>query len=549
MRRDEFLHFVFIPVVLGIIGGFSAILFRKLIAFFKFLFVNINFLHNDVFYLFTMPFIFLFSYFLINKLLINTSNITLDHIAKKISLMAGNFSIIKGLLVLFLTSLNIGFGLPVGREAPIAKLGGLLGEIFIKIIKVAKVNIPIYLAAAVSSAIAATFNAPLAGVILAIEIIVGRINTYIIIPLIVSTATATLIAREFLGDYTAFFVPHLEFSNIYFYIVPIVGVVFALLSVVVFYFFEFFRKLRVTLKDYWYKIVVFNGFLVGLLIWAVPEIRGVGYEYITALFKNGFDFYQVFIITFTKLIAIIITFGSGLFGGLMSPSIFIGAFGGYMIGDFFIHLGADPRVLALVGSVAMLAGISKAPLRSTIIIIELTHSYQLLIPSLIASSITAFIVSKYEPGGYFKRSLIQKGIDIENPNVLRFLDKMKVYSYLVYIEPLRADLSVKEAFLHFRKNNFKSMPVVDENNKLIGVLSFKDIRLKLKNKNEKIKNVLNTHPIVWRENYKSDEIVKVLGLISSEYVPYVNVSGEYEGMVNLKKLLKDLSMIDRYKII
>jgi CIC family chloride channel protein len=550
MRKDEFLHFVLIPLIIGILGGFSAVLFRWFIKYFEHLYQKMDVFHSNLSYLFTMPLVFWFSYYLISKLLINTSNVTLDNIAKKISIMAGNFSILKGFLVLFLTSFNIGFGAPVGREAPIAKLGGLLGEVFLKIVHVPKVNIPIYLGAAVSSAIAATFNAPLAGIILGIEIIIGKINTYIIIPMIVSCATATMFAREFLGDYTAFFVPHLEFREIYFYIVPILGVVFAILSIVMFYFFDFFRELRVVFRHKWNKIVLFNGFVVGVLIYVVPESMGVGYEYITALFKGDFGIHQALIIMTVKFIAVVITIGSGLFGGLMSPSIFIGSFGGYFIGGLFVHFGVDPKVLALVGSVAMLSGISRAPLRSSIIIIELTHSYQMLIPSLIVGSITAFIVAKFEPGGYFKRSLIQKGIDIENPKVVKFLKSIEFSKYYKNIQPVNYETSLAKISKLFRKYHTKYLPVVDENNILVGMVSLRDLRKHYFNRKKlKVKDIMNKKPLILHKNSGLDELIKTLGLFNASTIPYVDENGKYVSMIDLNKIYKDLALIDRYKLI
>lgn len=550
MKKEEFLHFLFIPVVIGILGGFSAILFRWLINFFETVYNKIDIFHSPYLYLFTMPLVFWFSHFLIHKLLINTTNVTLDNIAKKISIMRGNFSILKGFLVLFLTSLNIGFGVPVGREAPIAKLGGLFGEVFLMFVKTSKVNMPIYLGAAVSSAIAATFNAPLAGIILGIEIILGKINTYIIIPMIVACSTATLMAREYLGDYTAFFVPHLEFRDVYFYIVPVEGVFFAFLALIMAYFFDLFREMRIRFKHKWDKIVILNGFIVGLLIVAVPETMGVGYNYVTALFQDSFTFTQVFSITVIKFVAVIIAIGSGLFGGLMSPSIFIGAFGGYFLGDLFIHFNVDPKVLALVGSVAMLSGISRAPLRSSIIIIELTHSYQLLIPSLIAASITSFIVAKFEPGSYFKRSLIQKGIDIENQKVLRFLKNLKFEKYLLDVPPVSENMKISKVKTLFKKHHIRYLPVVNDSNVLVGVLSVRDLRKSyFKSKNATVRDLMSKHPIILHKDASMDEIIKTIGLLTASNVPYVDQEGKYIGMLDLNKLFKDISMVDRYKLI
>ena len=549
MKKDELIHFLIIPLIIGMLGSLSALGFRWLIKLFSTIYTQINFLHSDAFILIAMPILFGFSYFLITKFLIHPTNVTLDNIAKKISILNGSFSKLKGFLILFLTSLNIGFGLPLGREAPIAKLGGLFGDMFLKFFHIDKINLPIYLGATVSSAIAATFNAPLAGIILGLEIIIGKINTYIIIPMIVACATATMIAREFLGDYVAFWVPQMEFKNIYFYIVPIEGISFAILVILMFYFFEIFRELRVRFRHSWHKIIIVNGLVVGIFIYLIPEVKGVGYEYISALFRDEFMFDDIFLILLIKFIVVVISIGSGLFGGLMSPSIFIGAFGGYFIGDIFFHFNADPRVLALLGSISMLSGISRAPLRSSIIVIELTQSYQMLIPSLVIASITSFIVAKFEPGSYFKRTLVQKGIDIDNQKVMNFIKNIDFTKYFKIVTPVKQKQFVSKVYKIFRTEHIRYLPVVDDNNILIGIVSVRDLRKRFFNKKYKnISDIMSKNPILFKSNANINEIIKVIGIMNATTIPYVDEDGKYIAMVDLNRLIKDISMIDRYKM-
>ena len=448
----EVLHFFIIPITIGIIGGFSAFIFRAFIHFFTYFYNQINIFHSTYFYLFTMPVIFYISNYFISKLSINPSNVTVDKIAKKISLMSGKFSFLKGILVLFTTSLSIGFGVPVGREGPIAKLGGLTTEIFLIASKIQRIDIPIYLSAGVSSAIAATFNAPVAGIIFGIEIIIGKINSYIIIPLIISCATATLISREFIGNFTAFYVPHLSYDTRYLFYVPIESIFFGIICIFFFLSIKQFRIARVKYRKKWHYIVLFFGFLVGCLIVLTPQIKGVGYEYVGDIFNNSFDIYNSFIIMLFKLFGLILSIGSGIFGGIMSPSIFIGAFGGYWFGNEIVQYGLDPRVFAIIGSATMLAGMSRAPLRSSVVITELTHSYQLLLPILIASSITSYILSKMEPGSYFKRGLIQRGIDVENKDIINYLKNCPLEKFVEKIEPLEINMNMKAIIKFFKKN-------------------------------------------------------------------------------------------------
>ena len=550
MILEELVHFFIIPVIIGMIGGASAFLFRFFVRFFTSIYSLMDVFHSAYFYLITMPVLFYVSNYLITKLLINQSNVTIDEIAKKISFMAGKFSFFKGYLVLVLTSISIGFGVPIGREGPIAKLGGLLSEVFLLIGKTQRINLPIYLSAGVSAAIAATFNAPIAGIIFGIEIIIGRINSYIVIPLVVSCATATLISRELIGDFTAFYVPHLTYDNKYLLYVPIEAIFFSLISIMLVFFLKEFRVLRVRYRKRWSYVVILLGFIVGLIIVLDPQVKGVGYKYVSALFGNAYDTKEALYIMLSKLLGVILSIGSGIFGGLMSPTIFIGAFGGYWLGGEFLQYGMDPRVFALVGSAAMLSGISRAPLRSSIIITELTHSYQLLLPILIASSITGYILSKFEPGSYFKRSLIQKGIDIENETINSYLQKSNLSKFIEKVQALDAGTPIKIVIKRFKSLHVSYLPVV-KGGILVGVVSLRDIRKRHFMHRKKLYaiDIMSAEPFSISQGHSKEDIFKALTVLNIGYVPYVDENKKYIGMLNLNRLIKDMSFTQKiYKI-
>jgi len=546
MIFEELFHFFIIPVIIGVIGGASAFLFRFFVGFFTSIYSLIDVFHSTYFYLLTMPILFYVSNYLISRLLINQSNVTIDEIAKKISFMAGKFSFFKGYLVLVLTSISIGFGVPIGREGPIAKLGGLLSEVFLLVSKTQRINLPIYLSAGVSAAIAATFNAPIAGIIFGIEIIIGKINSYIVIPLVVSCATATLISRELLGDFTAFYVPHLVYDDRYFLYVPIEAIFFSFVSLFLIYSLKKFRVLRVKYRKRWNYVVLLLGFAVGVIIVLTPEAKGVGYEYVTEIFEHGYGTQQAFFIMLSKLVGVVLSIGSGIFGGLMSPSIFVGAFGGYWLGGELMQYGMDPKVFALVGSAAMLSGVSKAPLRSSIIITELTHSYQLLLPILIASSITGFILSKFEPGSYFKRSLIQKGIDIENETIDNYLQKSKLSKFIEKTQALDSSIPLRSVMRRFKSLHVSYLPVV-EDGVLIGAVSLRDVRKRhfMHRKKLYAKDIMSSDPFCIAKGHSKEDIFKALTVLNIDYVPYVDEDKRYIGMLNLKRLIKDMSVTQK----
>lgn len=269
---------------------------------------------------------------------------------------------------------------------------------------------------------------------------------------------------------------------------------------------------------------------MGVIISLVPESAGVGYEHITTLLNtNTYTISYIFVILIAKIVGLILSIGSGLFGGIMSPSIFIGSFGGYWFGSIFNFLGIDPRVFAVVGAASMLAGITKTPLRSSIIITELTHSYQLVLPILVASSITVYLISVIKRDTFFKRALIQKGIDIENKKIYEFLSNCNLEKYLVEISPIKENFSVYRASLLIKKSKFNILPVVDENKKLLGIVTLTDIRKSflLNKKNLEIKDIMTKNPFVIKRNSSLEDIIRAISLIENRYIPYTDEEGHY----------------------
>ena len=552
MKLGDIRHFFLIPILIGLIGGASAYLFRYVITIFEAIYRFLNIDGWQYFHIITMPLIFLGSHLIIKKFLRNRSNVTIEEVAKKISLMTGKFSMLKGFLVLLLTSVSIGFGVPIGREGPIAKLGGLFSEVFIKLFKVEHINAPIYLSAGVSAALAATFNAPIAGIFFGIEIIIGKINSYIVIPLIIACTTATLFAHKFIGFYTAFYVPQLEYNDEFFWFIPLGALFFTFIAVILKYSFNKLKILRRRYRSKWHYFVIAMGVAVGLIISFLPEVKGVGYEYVSKLFEDVYVSHYTLEVFLAKLVAVILSLGSGMFGGIMSPSIFLGAFGGYWFGSEFASFGFDPRIFALIGSAAVLAGTSKAPLRSAIIITELTHSYQLLLPILLSSAISVYFLSKMEPGSYFKRSLMQRGIDIDNTSIMNFIKRCNIMQFVKKVQPIKADDNLGNAIKKFRRQRLHNLPVVDNEGVLIGSIALKSIRrrsLMLKRDKILIKDIMSERPFYIESNNLEEGLFKAFTILNNTYVPYVDKDKKYQGVINLNSLLKELSLckID-YKI-
>jgi CIC family chloride channel protein len=525
-----------IPSIIGLLGGFSAILFRELINLSNTAF-NLLSGNSNIFYVVLMPFVFLFTYTISRKLLISPENVTIDEIAKKISVEKGGFNIRKGILVLSLTSFNIGFGVPVGREGPIAKLGGVFSELFSKAFKIDRLHLPIYLTCGVSSALSATFNAPIAAILFGIEIVLGKINSYIVIPIAVSSSIATLISREFLGNFTAFYVPTLSFQDIEIPLFLIIAFISALASILFFSLLNVFSFFRIRYRKLWGKIAFLFGFIVGLLIYMYPEIAGVGYCSVTELFKSGFSPDRVLEIFISKFLAVVLSFGSGVFGGLLAPSIFMGSFLGYFIGSFSQF---DPRVFALVGSSAFLSGISRAPFRSSLIVIELTHNYQLVIPTLITSILTNYLIGIFNETSLLKRALLHKGIEIDE--IFRSqIKNLNIMDFINYVKPVYETSHFSYVINRFLKNNIRYLPVVKspKDKTLVGIVSVRDLELAAIEEPTlvRVKEIMTPEPFALTLSSPPEEILKVVALFEVSQVPVVDCSGNYVGMFDVNKFL------------
>ncbi len=536
----QIFHFFIFPVFIGIIGGFSALLFRFLIHIFSKLFV----LHfSPIHYPFLMPVLFLTTSWIAKTLLVSPENVTIDEISRRIALSKGGFNPKKGLLILTLTSFNIGFGVPVGREGPIAKLGGVLSELFFKIFRVDRIHLPIYLTSGISSAIAATFNAPVAGVLFGIEIILGKINTYILIPLIISCGTASIVARHFIGNFTAFVVPHLSWNENYLIWYPAAALVFAIVSLFFTGGIRFLELLRIRLRHSQNYVIFFLGSLVGLLLYLFPAAAGVGYSRITELFQGKYLPSEAFEISLAKLLSSVLSFGAGIFGGYMAPSLFLGSFFGYAFGSL---TELDPRVFALVGAVAVLSGVSKAPFRSSLIVVELTHSYQLVVPILLSSALTSYLVSFFKEIHFLKRSLFHKGIDIEHLYLKRKLENFSVSQFIVKIKPVSEKESLKRVRERLLKENVRYLPVVDSllRQKLVGIVSLRDLRLAtLYNKeNLKVGELMTPDPFVLYQDSSPEEILKAIALLDANLIPVVEKDGRYIGMFSVDGFLRHITL-------
>ena len=397
------------------------------------------------------------------------------------------------------SSITVGFGGSVGLEAPIVLTGSAVGSNLARLFNLQPKQTIVLLACGSSAAMAAIFKAPVASIVFAIEVLMIDLTASTAVPLLISAATGTILSLLFLGEdvmLTNTPVTPFRLRNVWIYIV--LGVTAGLVSV---YFLRASRlvdRIFSKLKRQWLRLLI-GSVLLGGLIFIFPVFYGEGYESIgmltrgdtDGLFKNSplfsfmesdFEFFFLFLagIVLIKVIATAITTASGGVGGVFAPSLFVGAFLGFLLSQMLNHyfgLSLPVTNCVLAGMAGLLAGVMHAPLTGIFLIAELTAGYGLLIPLMVTSPI-AYITSRiFEKHSVYTRTLAERGrLKTHNKDkfAVRKIDFMSLLDKNISTVPLNATLGQFVDVIAGSKRNI--FVVLDDNKKFVGLLLMDDHR-------------------------------------------------------------------------
>jgi CIC family chloride channel protein len=397
------------------------------------------------------------------------------------------------------SALTVGFGGSAGLEAPIVVTGSAIGSNFGRLFQFHYRERTVLLAAGAAAGIAAVFNAPIAGLMFAIEVLIVDLSLSSFIPLIIASATGALLSKMILNENILFFFtlrqPFNYFNVPYYFglglLTGFISIYYIRTFVRIEAFFKLFREHRV-LK------AVTGGLILGLLILIFPPLFGEGYQSIKYLanetprmllqdnllavhLQNEWIFLLfIFMVGITKIVAASMTIGSGGNGGNFAPSLFVGAFSGYAYAKFLnqtFHLSIPVGNFSLVGMAGILCGVMHAPLTAVFLIAEITGGYELMIPLLIVSSVTFVLVRHFEPYSLDKKDLARRGdllTENKDKNILSLLSLSEVIEQDYTTVPRDATLNDLTTIISSSKRNI--FPVLDESEKLLGIITLDEIK-------------------------------------------------------------------------
>jgi CIC family chloride channel protein len=379
------------------------------------------------------------------------------------------------------SSVCIGSGGSVGREGPIVQIGSALGSTVGQLLRLSDERVRNLVACGAAAGIAATFNAPIAGVIFALEVILGEFSVAYFSTVVISSVTASVVGRIAFGNVPAFVIPEYSLVSpwellLYVLMGGLAGLV-ALLFVRVLYWSE-------DLFDDWrfpeYVKPAAGGLLVGVIGFYFPQVFGVGYPAIGDALLGRMALGIMGLLILLKILATSLTIGSGGSGGVFAPSLFIGAMAGGVFGTvahrILPGITAAPGAYALVGMAAVFAGAAHAPITAIIILFEMTNDYRIILPLMLATVVSTLLAQRLYPESIYTLKLSRRGVRLEHGRDIDVMQGVLVGEAMTtHVETVDADLALPELDLAFRETHHHGFPVLDASGELFGVVTIQDL--------------------------------------------------------------------------
>jgi CIC family chloride channel protein len=386
----------------------------------------------------------------------------------------GRVPIVKSLA----SALCIGSGGSVGREGPIVQIGSAIGSGLAQLSRLAGQETRLLVACGAAGGIGATFNAPIAGVFFALELILRDFQTRAFGFVVLSSVVATAVGRIAFGSEAFLTLPAFRLHNALEYpLYALLGIAAALVGI------AFIRVLygsedladRLWRGPAWLRPAI-GGLLLGCVLLILPEMYGVGYPVLENAIAGQYALAFLLALLAGKVLATSLTMAIGGSGGVFAPSLFMGA----MLGSAFglaVHsvlpgATASAGAYGLVGMAAVFAAAGRAPITAVLIVFELTGDYSIILPLMLAVVVATALSHALSEDSIYTLKLRRRGIDIERPVASAALAGLSIGEAMSEPpNPLAAAASPSDAATSFVREHRNALPVVDENGLLVGVLS------------------------------------------------------------------------------
>ncbi len=447
--------------------------------------------------------------------------------------------------------ISIGSGASVGPEDPSVQIGAGIGSMLGQVMHMSEKRTQVLVATGAASGIATAFNAPIAGVFFAMELVLGEYESGSFGMMMLSTVTAAVITRGLMGPSPAFPIPAYQFHGAHelpFYLV--LGLLASLVAL------SYIKALYLA-HDWFHDSAipewlrpVLIGALLGVVGLFVPQVLGDGHE-ATGEILRGLDLVPAFLLVVLalKLVVTALSMGSGFIGGVFAPSLLLGAALGGAFGTWLLRIfpasGIEPSAFALVGMAAVLAGAVRAPGTAIMLLFEMTNDYRIFLPLMFAVVVSMFVSELLEPESVYTLSLTRKGIRLlrgRDVDVMQSLLVRDVMSAPPATVP--EDTPLRSVSVTLNRTRSHGLPVVDADGNLTGVISITDVERAIRenpaNLNRPVREFCSRRLLVTYPDESVQHALQLMGTFDVGRLPVVEHGHERTlvGWINREAIIR-----------
>ncbi len=492
-RFSENTYLIIISFVVGVSTGLGAVMFRWLILTFRDLFFG-----HGISWL--IPLIPMAGGLLVGPIVYFYASEAKGHgvpevmaaVALKSGVIRARVAVAKAVA----SAICIGSGGSAGREGPIVQIGAAVGSTIGQLFKLSGDRVKILVGCGAAAGISAVFNAPIAGVIFALEVILGDFTIRTFSPVILSSVLSSVVSRAILRDQPAFIVPAYQLVSaweipLYILLGGFAGIV-AVIFTKTLYMSEDFFDHKVKIPGYlkpalgglllgFAGLAAMNLNYAGFTLLSAPAIFADGYEAVSSVLGGGGIWYTLLALVVLKILATNLTLGSGNSGGIFAPSLFMGAMAGGLFGivvhSLFPGVTAHPGAYALVGMAAVVAGTTHATITSILIVFEMTKDYRIMLALMIACVFSTLVARRFLRPSIYSLKLIRRGIRLSGGRDANLLEVIKVGDIMQRdFRTIPMHTSLHALLRHLEESTETTLPVVTPEGRLYGMISFQDLR-------------------------------------------------------------------------
>lgn len=382
------------------------------------------------------------------------------------------------------SALTIGTGGSVGREGPIVQIGAAVGSASGQLLGLPADQLRALAAAGAAGGIAAAFNAPIAGTFFALEVIARNFSARTFGPVVLCAVFSTLVSRMHFGDDPAFVVPPIQLGSPW--ETPLAAVLGIFCGVVAVVFCRLLSRLERVFVRIPLPFVLkpaLGGLLIGVLVLISPNLYGIGYETMDSTLAGSLPWRTLALLLLLKPLATSLTLASGGSGGVFLPSLYLGGLvGGLFAAGLTAALPAatwSAGAWALVGMAGVLAGTSHAPITAVLLAFELTHSYEVVLPVMLASAVATLVARGLQRDSIYTEKLRARGIDIDRREDLALRGVFAGEIMQPNPPAVRRDAPLDVVLARFLDSDLGAVFVTDARGHLVGQVSIHDVKASL----------------------------------------------------------------------